>query len=229
MTANTSVDFIPINMDRKQRCVIKTAEAPWLTSPIQGVWRKPLEREAAEQGQVTSIVCYEADTFFSAHSHPAGEEIFVLSGIFEDENGSYPAGTYLRNPPGSSHTPRSTSGCELLVKLNMFDMDDQEQIVLNTHQTPWLPGLVEGLTVMPLHNFVSEHTALVRWQPGTHFSPHQHLGGEEILVLEGIFEDEFGQYPTGTWMRSPHQSKHQPFNNEGCLILVKVGHLIKYK
>lgn len=230
MTATTS-NFAPINMDRLQRCIIETASNEWLPSPAQGVWRKPLEREGAEQGQVTSIVRYDAGTFFPEHSHPQGEEIFVLSGVFEDENGSYPAGTYLRNPPGSSHTPGSTVGCELLVKLNMFDMNDQQQVVLDTSSTDWLPGLVDGLSVMPLHEFASEdsaeHTALVRWQTGTRFSTHRHMGGEEILVLEGTFEDEFGRYPTGTWVRSPHNSKHQPFSNEGCLILVKVGHLAR--
>jgi anti-sigma factor ChrR (cupin superfamily) len=113
----------------------------------------------------------------------------------------------------------------------MFDMNDQQQIVLDTSNADWLPGLVDGLSVMPLHEFASEdsaeHTALVRWQTGTRFSTHRHMGGEEILVLEGTFEDEFGRYPTGTWVRSPHNSKHQPFSNEGCLILVKVGHLAR--
>ena len=50
-------------------------------------------------------------------------------------------------------------------------------------------------------------------------------GYEEIYVLEGVFEDEFGSYPTGTWMRSPHLSAHRPFSNTGCTILVKTGHL----
>ena len=65
----------------------------------------------------------------------------------------------------------------------------------------------------------------MRWEPGTKFHPHMHMGGEEILVLEGTFSDEHGDYPAGTWMRSPHASEHQPFSREGCLIYVKVGHL----
>jgi len=79
--------------------------------------------------------------------------------------------------------------------------------------------------VMPLSEFGATHTALVRWAPGTRFNPHRHYGGEEIYVLEGVFEDEFGRYPAGTWLRSPHLSAHQPFSREGCIILVKVGHL----
>jgi len=66
---------------------------------------------------------------------------------------------------------------------------------------------------------------LVRWAPGTKFNSHQHWGGEEILVLEGVFSDEKGDYPKGTWMRSPHLSAHHPFSKDGCLIYVKTGHL----
>jgi anti-sigma factor ChrR (cupin superfamily) len=79
--------------------------------------------------------------------------------------------------------------------------------------------------VLPLGGHGGEHTALVRWAPGTVFQPHAHFGGEEILVLEGVFEDEFGRYPSGTWMRSPHGSRHRPFSRGGALIWVKVGHL----
>jgi anti-sigma factor ChrR (cupin superfamily) len=56
--------------------------------------------------------------------------------------------------------------------------------------------------------------------------PHRHWGGEEILVLDGVFEDEHGRYPTGSWLRSPHQSEHHPFTGpDGALIYVKTGHL----
>ena len=78
----------------------------------------------------------------------------------------------------------------------------------------------------PLHEFRGENVALVRWDPGTHFHPHMHMGGEEILVLEGTFSDEHDDYRAGTWIRSPHASEHQPFSREGCLIYVKVGHLL---
>jgi anti-sigma factor ChrR (cupin superfamily) len=83
--------------------------------------------------------------------------------------------------------------------------------------------MVGGLSVLPLSEFKSEHSALVRWQPGTVFNSHRHWGGEEIYVLEGVFEDEFGRYPAGTWLRNPHLSQHAPFSKEGCTIFVKVG------
>ena len=52
-------------------------------------------------------------------------------------------------------------------------------------------------------------------------------GGEEIYVVDGVFEDEHGRYPAGSWIRSPHMSLHQPFSKEGCTIFVKTGHLLE--
>jgi anti-sigma factor ChrR (cupin superfamily) len=214
-----------LNMDRSRRVVIETADLFWEDSPSAGVKRKKLEREAAESGQVTSVVQYVAGSRFSAHVHPLGEEILVLEGVFEDEHGHYPAGTYLRNPPGTRHAPVCPQGCELLVKLNMFHPDDLEAICVDTGKMQWLPGLVPGLSVMPLHTFETQNTALVRWDPGTRFEPHTHPGGEEIFVLSGVFEDELGVYPQGSWLRNPPNSRHRPFSQEGCTIFVKTGHL----
>ena len=212
-----------LNMDRSKRVVIETAAMDWEPSPVAGVWRKKLEREAAESGRVTSVVRYEPGSTFSSHPHPRGEEIFVLSGVFEDEHGRYPAGSYLRNPPGSQHAPSSPDGCDLLVKLDQFEPADTQKVCIQTATAAWHPGLVPGLSVMPLHSFEVEHTALVRWAPGTEFQPHTHPGGEEIFVLEGTFEDEDGVYPQGSWLRNPSYSRHRPFSREGCTIYVKTG------
>jgi anti-sigma factor ChrR (cupin superfamily) len=89
----------------------------------------------------------------------------------------------------------------------------------------WLPGMKQGLRVLPLHDYAGESTAMVNWAPGSRFQRHVHPGGEEILVLEGTFSDEHGDYPAGTWLRNPPWSAHTPFSREGCTILVKVGHL----
>jgi anti-sigma factor ChrR (cupin superfamily) len=85
---------------------------------------------------------------------------------------------------------------------------------------------VAGLSVLPLHDFAGVSTALVRWAPHTRFNTHSHPGGEEILVLSGVFLDEQGTYPAGTWIRSPRYSRHTPYTGaDGALIYVKVGHL----
>jgi anti-sigma factor ChrR (cupin superfamily) len=158
----------------------------------------------------TSIVRYAPGSRFERHVHGGGEEILVLEGTFADEHGDYAAGTYLRNPSGSSHMPSSAQGCTLLVKLHQMHPADQQRLVIDTTAAAWVPGLVLGLEVMPLHDFGSEHVALVRWAPGTVFQPHGHPGGEEILVLDGVFQDEHGSYPAGSWLRNPPGSVHRP-------------------
>jgi anti-sigma factor ChrR (cupin superfamily) len=213
-----------LNMDFNQRLSIDTLAMAWIKSPSSGVWRKPLEKEAPESGWTTSIVCYAPDSHFPSHKHPQGEEIFVLEGVFSDETGDYPAGSYLRNPPGSEHAPFSKDGCVLFVKLDHFDPLDKEMVRINTHTSNWLPGY-GGLMVMPLHTFGTEHTALVKWPANEVFQPHRHYGGEEILVLSGCFKDEHGSYPELTWLRSPHLSQHHPFVEQETVILVKTGHL----
>lgn len=214
-----------LHTDYSQRVVISTHDLPWLDSPMPGVQRRMLERDGEEVARATSIVRYAPNSHFSAHQHGGGEEFFVLDGVFSDEYGDYPVGTYIRNPVGSTHTPFSQDGCTILVKLWQMHPNDQQRVAIATTQAPWIPGLVKGLEVMPLHSFGSEQVALVKWAPGTQFSPHSHWGGEEIFVLEGVFEDEWGSYPQGTWLRSPHASRHTPFSRQGCMIYVKTGHL----
>jgi anti-sigma factor ChrR (cupin superfamily) len=149
----------------------------------------------------------------------------VLDGEFADEHGIYPAGTYIKNPPGWMHAPRSAAGCTLFVRDGKF-VRDLVRVVLRPLDRHWHPGLVSGLEVSPLDQFGAMHAALVRWAPGTVFRKHQHFGGEEIFVLEGTFQDEHGRYPAGTWIRNPPTSSHEPYSDSGCLIFVKVGHLL---
>jgi anti-sigma factor ChrR (cupin superfamily) len=215
-----------INTDFKQRIVLHADQLAWQASPVPGVDRKCLDRVGGEVARASSIVRYAPNTVFTPHAHDGGEEILVLDGCFLDERGDYPAGTYLRNPPGSEHAPYSTDGCTLFVKLRQFAQTDSQALRLNTKASDWYPGLVPGLSVMPLHEHDGISTALVRWAPNTAFNPHVHPGGEEIYVLDGVFHDEFGVYPKGSWIRSPRYSKHAPFTKEeGALIYVKVGHL----
>ena len=213
-----------LNMNLQDKVVIDTAAQDWQPSPAAGVWRKPLEREQAESGRASALVRYDAGSSFSRHEHPLGEEILVLEGTFSDEHGDYPIGTYLRNPPGSGHSPFSTDGCVLLVKLEQFNPLDSASVRINTHEADWLPGQ-GGLQVMPLHDFEGEHVALVKWPANERFAPHRHFGGEEVLVLSGEFIDEHGRYPQGCWLRSPHQSEHFPYVEQPTIIWVKVGHL----
>lgn len=220
-------DVTLINADFEQRVVLPPCAADdWIQSPIQGVQRRMLDRVGGEVARATSLVRYAPDSVFARHVHGGGEEFLVLEGTFSDEHGDYPAGTYVRNPPGSGHAPYSREGCTLFVKLWQFARRDSRPVRIDTRTAEWHPGLVPGLSVMPLHEFDGISTALVRWAPDTQFSPHAHPGGEEIFVLRGLFRDEYGVYPAGSWLRSPRWSRHTPFTGaEGALIYVKVGHL----
>jgi len=213
-----------LNMNFSEQVVCYANAQAWQASPSKGVLRKPLARENAESGHATSLVKYQAGTAFSEHKHPAGEEILVLDGVFSDEHGDYPAGSYIRNPPGTFHSPFSKEGCTIFVKLNQFATGDLAPVIMDTNTTPWQQGM-GGLQVMSLHSFETQHTALVKWPAGEKFQPHRHFGGEEILVLSGEFIDEHGRYEAGTWIRSPHLSAHHPYVEQETVILVKTGHL----
>jgi anti-sigma factor ChrR (cupin superfamily) len=214
-----------LQQDFSRAVVINTLQLPWQDSPEQGVRRRLLERDGGEVARATSVVSYAPGCSYSRHTHELGEEFVVLSGEFHDEHGAYPAGTYVRNPPGSSHAPFSQDGCTLFVKLRGLQLDDRQRVVRNLLRDDWHPGGAPGLSVMPLAGHGTEHTAFVRWHPGTRFVPHRHHGGEEIYVLDGVFSDDKGNYPAGTWLRSPHLSAHHPFSASGCTIFVKTGHL----
>ena len=167
-----------VNQDFTKRIAVNSKKEAWHKSPSDGVERLYLERDdGGESAVATTIVRFAPGSKFDEHVHDVGEEFFVLEGTFSDEFSSYPKGTYVRNPQGSSHNPYSNAGCVLFVKLRQFQNDDRKKVIVDTNKEPWLPGLVDGLSVMPLNNFNTEHAALVKWAPNTIFNPHQHWGG----------------------------------------------------
>ena len=214
-----------INSDISKRVVIRQETLHWTEAPSSGIKQRVLERGKDALSRSTFVIQLAPGSSMQS-SCEFGEEIVVLDGELGDGSASYCKGDYLKNPPGSSHVYESASGCMLFVKNQHLEIDEDQRILVKTSSRPWYQGLVDGLSVMPLSEFGTRHTALVRWAPGTRFNAHRHFGGEEIYVLDGVFADEFGKYPAGTWMRSPHLSAHCPYSMEGCTILVKTGHLL---
>jgi anti-sigma factor ChrR (cupin superfamily) len=214
--------------DFSMRVVALPHEPAFVASPVAGIERRMLDRFGEEIARATSIVRYQPKARFTQHIHGGGEEFLVLEGSFHDEAGDYSPGTYVRNPIGSAHAPwAGPDGATLFVKLHQFAQDDDQRVVIDTAHAHFSPGLVPGLSVLPLHQHSGEGVALVRWAANTRFNTHRHWGGEEILVLDGVFRDEHGVYPKGSWLRSPHLSQHTPFTcPEGALIYVKTGHLL---
>jgi anti-sigma factor ChrR (cupin superfamily) len=213
-----------LNMDFRQAVIIDTDTEAWVPSPAPGVWRKPLAREERERGHATSMVRFDPGARFAQHGHPQGEEILVLEGTFSDEYGDYPAGAYIRNPAGFKHTSFSDQGCTLFVKLHQFQPDDRQQIHIDTHNTPWMPGLGQ-LRIMPLHEFKAEHTALVHWPAGYEPASGKGWGGEEIVVLSGELRSQDKRYGAGCWLRGPSLSKDLRKVEEDTVIWLKTGHL----
>ncbi|MEL6645053.1 MAG: cupin domain-containing protein [Pseudomonadota bacterium] len=214
-----------LNAEFDKRVVIRPDDYTWVASPANGVRRMMLDRVGDEVARATTIVQFEPDSWFDAHAHGGGEEFLVLEGTFSDETGDYPAGTYVRNPIGTSHTPHTVDGCTIFVKLHQFAPDDDRQFHLDTKQAEFEAGLFPGQSVLPLHSAPDEDVRLERLQPGTALPSESHEGGAEILVLEGSFEDEFGAYPKGTWIRLPKGATHSPGSQSGCLLYIKSGHL----
>jgi len=216
-----------VRADFSRKEVVRPGEAQWVASPQKGVDRLMLDRIGGEIARATSLVRFEPGSFFPYHEHGGGEEIFVVEGLLEDEHGRYPAGTYLRDPAGTAHSPFTKDGCLLFVKLWQFAPMDVTRAVIATEPGDWMRAGMDGVAVQPLHDFAGESTYLIRLAPGIKLDHNTHPAGEEILVLEGIFSDEYGDYPAGTWIRDPAGSAHTPFSKSGCTLLIKAGHLAK--
>ena len=161
-------------------------------------------------------------------THGGGKllEMLVIRGRLSLNGEALGPASYARLAPGVSATFTSTEASMVYLNERAPTEPETDSYALRGDSLDWRQGMVPGLKVTSLHEGLTKHTALVRWAPETRFNPHTHVGGEEILVLEGVFRDEHGSYPAGTWIRSPHLSNHRPFTGpEGATILVKVGHL----
>jgi anti-sigma factor ChrR (cupin superfamily) len=215
-----------LNADLRQRVVLETRGMDWAPSPEPGVERRLLERNGDEVARAVSIVRYAPGSGFGQHAHPGGEELLVLEGELCDELGRYPAGTYLRNPPGSAHAPYSEQGCTLLVRLYQMAPTERERLMVDSRNGGW-QGPPEGVRRLNLFRDESteETVYLSRFAPGAKVPHHGHPGGEELFVVEGEIRDEHGRYPAGTWIRQPHGSEHAPFSEQGAVVLVRRGHL----
>jgi anti-sigma factor ChrR (cupin superfamily) len=214
----------PLNGDLATRVAMDAQSLPWTASPSGSVWRRRLHRVgAAESGQVTSIVRYEPGAQFPAHDHPQGEEILVLDGVFSDEHGDWPGGTYLLNPEGFRHAPFSRAGCLLFVKLRQFPGLDRQHVVIDSHRVAWTMQAHREIKPLYAQEGYTDRTYLERWRADTSPGQRDYPAGGELLVLEGSFEDEHGRYGALTWLRLPCGFRHLPATRTGCELYVKEG------
>lgn len=215
-----------LNADFSQRAAVHAAKLPWIPSPMAGVDRRMLDRIGEEVARATSIVRYAPRSHFSPHTHGGGEEFLVLDGVFQDEHGDYPAGSYVRNPPTTRHTPGSEPGCVIFVKLWQFDPNDRTEVRIETGKTAFKPATDRpGVEVMPLFQDEREEVRLERWAPSARIELALPRGAE-FLVLSGSFEEGSEAFATQSWLRLPAKATLQAkAGAEGCRVWVKAGHL----
>jgi anti-sigma factor ChrR (cupin superfamily) len=216
-----------INADFARRVAVHAARLPWVPSPMAGVERRMLDRIGDEVARATSIVRYAAGSRFSPHTHGGGEEFLVLEGVFQDEHGDYPAGSYVRNPPTSRHTPSSALGCVLFVKLWQFDPADRTEVKLNAAAMAYTAAAGRpGVEVLTLFRDACEDVRLEQWQPGAAVIVDL-PGGAELLVLDGRFEQGGDSFEPLSWLRLPAGSVlHATAGPQGSRIWIKTGHLL---
>jgi len=208
-----------LNADHSERVVVDASPT------LQGQGPVLLEQQRQGNHARISVVVHPAGEVW-AHAGEQLLELLVVQGTLFIGDKPFGPLSYLRLLPGHAVELRTQLGCVLYENQRDEKEVDGDSFALAGDQLQWHQGMVPGLKVTSLHQGLTKHTALVRWAPETRFNPHTHVGGEEILVLEGVFRDEHGAYPVGTWIRSPHLSHHRPFTeSEGATILVKVGHL----
>lgn len=217
-----------INADFSKRAAVHAARLDWVPSPVPGVDRRMLDRVGEEKARATSLVRYAPDSAFSAHVHGGGEEFLVLEGVFGDEHGEYPPGSYVRNPPQSRHTPRSKTGCTILVKLWQFDPDDRTPVRIETARQRFASDPARpGVDTMPLYRDRGEFVRLERWSADAVVEIAGH-DGLEAFVLDGGFTEGGETFDKHSWLRLPPSDALEAVAGPGGATLwIKSGHLAR--
>ncbi|NNJ76647.1 MAG: cupin [Anderseniella sp.] len=217
-----------LNADFSKRAAVHGQQIEWVESPMPGVDRRMLDRLGEEVARATTIVRYAPGSKFSSHVHTGGEEFMVLDGVFQDEHGDFPAGSYIRNPPESSHTPGSEPGCVIMVKLWQFDMADRTHVRIDTNKMRALPAADRpGVSVMPLFHDQHEDVRMEIWAPGAVIEldvPH----GIEVFVVDGSFVENSETFQPQSWLRLPcGDTLRATAGKDGCKVWIKADHLKK--
>jgi len=215
------------NDDFTQRVLVHSDTNDWVASPMNGVDRQILDRIGDEVARATSFVRYVPESKFSAHTHSGGEEFIVLEGVFQDEHGDFPAGSYVRNPPTTAHTPGSDKGCKIFVKLWQFDMEDRTPVMIDMNKMgSVLAAERKGVSVMPLFEDERETVQVETWAAGAEVEIDA-PSGAEFLVLDGSFTSNKDEVlRKESWLRLPKGDKLIAVaGSQGAKVWMKTRHL----
>jgi quercetin dioxygenase-like cupin family protein len=228
-----------INANFKSFAAVQFDPTKYIASPSYGVNRFMLDRVGNEKARATTIVEYQPNSKFPMHEHIGGEEFLVLEGTFKDQFGEFGAGTYVRNPIGSKHSPWvDDDGCTIMVKLlQMAETEGEGVEPLNIHydgdhedkrSTEW------GSLIDMYHNeHTGERVSMCWVDPNQEFPPNGYCdAGEELFVVDGSLVLSNGtEYNKWAWLRFPagdemvSERKGLNAGIHGAQVYRKTGHL----
>jgi anti-sigma factor ChrR (cupin superfamily) len=215
-----------INDDFTRPVIVHAARQEWVASPAAGVDRRMLFRIGEEKARATSIVRYAPESAFPRHTHTGGEEFVVLDGVFQDEHGDYPAGSYIRNPPGTSHVPSSKEGCTIFVRLWQFRADDRDQTVRQPGEGKQVSPRTGAAAATILFEDGHEEVRFEDWQAGARVTVENSKGLEFLLLSGGLTVDGETLAPPA-WGRLPAGLALQAqVSGEGARVWMKQGPLL---
>lgn len=212
----------------------------YVESPAYGVNRFMLDRIGEEKARATTIVEYSPNSKFPQHTHIGGEEFLVLEGRFLDEYGVFPAGTYVRNPVDSKHSPWvEEDGCTIMVKLLQMaetpsELKEPLYIDLEKEKASRGKHVDFGTRIdLYMNTFTGEHVEMYWILPGKIFPADEKIKkGEELFVVDGSLQHDGTEYTTWGWLRFPPSDGNDTSNRSqlkagaaGCQVYRKTGHL----
>mmetsp|Transcript_135455 Transcript_135455/g.377275 ORF Transcript_135455/g.377275 Transcript_135455/m.377275 type:complete len:305 (-) Transcript_135455:80-994(-) len=136
---------------------------------------------------------------------------------------SISCGTSSSTQPLTVDAVRKSQKAQAWVELNA---NKSETCLVNTDTQEWIETPAKGVyrkLIERLGGEVARATTVVRFDAGKSFPSHTHGGGEEFIVLEGAWHDEWATQPKYTYVRNYIGSTHQPtIGDSGCTIMVKL-------
>ncbi|GAX16776.1 hypothetical protein FisN_21Hh224 [Fistulifera solaris] len=217
----------------------------YVASPAYGVNRFLLDRIGDEKARATTIVEYKPNSKFPEHQHIGGEEFLVLKGTFHDQFGSFPAGTYVRNPVDSVHAPWvEDDGCTIFVKLLQMAEEtekDAKPLYVNWEEAKCsskAQNTAFGVQVQMYHNAQTGERVHMCWiDAGKELTIEEDwcCGGEELFVISGSIlaskhgrgDNEQDEYHEWGWLRYPPGARRPTVTagRQGAVLYRKTGHL----
>lgn len=219
-----------VNAEASKVAYMDTRTMSWEKTDWPGIERKVLEFvNHPKMGRETSLLKFEPGTAWPSKKWDERVEIFVVEGTCFDESGEYTEHTFIRNPPGTTITLQSKTGCVVYVKWRVAIPTETHRIVIDAKNSQWLEFPHRGADVLHLYPNKNgiETGRIGHVHTNRKLPSHDHSIGEETFVLKGVLKDEFASYEAGTWFRMPCGLAHAPYTeDQRCMMLIREGDLV---